>query len=929
MAAFALLARECKYGELVSHLAKNQPASPRWLTTGTPPMCRHQPRITSRRLAAGGTVAPGTTFRGGASRRHVDRGSGRGRVWVPYTRAAGGRAGVMGPAIKTSASLRHGGAGCRGRCGCARTRGPRVQERHELERVREAVDALRAEPDGTVVTSGSAPQTFQDMPLSSRTLRGLEQHGYVRMTPVQRETLGPLLAGRDVMATAPTGSGKTLAFVIPVLERLWRDGWTPLDGLGALVIAPTRELAFQTFDVLRRVGGAHTLSAGLVIGGKDFEQERARIAGMNILIATPGRLLQHLDQSAAFSADALQCLVLDEADRILDMGFASTLDAILEHLPRGAQRQHQTILTSATATTSVRALARLSLHRPAYIHVTQRTVGVHANLCNDTDGSTREDAPAASRQNNDPLTAGVPGDTNIAVTPQQLRQAYTVVPAERKLMVLWAFMKQHLDAKIVVFVSSCKQARFLYEVLRRLRPGFPLLHLTGKMKQPRRVAMYDQFCAHTASALVATDVAARGLDFPQVDWVLQLDCPDSVESYIHRVGRTARCDRPGRALLLLTPAEQSGFLDRLGQRGLARAVRRTDLDARRIAQHDPTSKVRSIVAADVSIKKLAQGALKSYVRCVHLQADKTVFSADAIDTLALGESFGLPDVAMPKLRLGGSGAGSGAQSKNVYGYRHSTDIATILESTHELGDGTRSARPAHLEKMSSAAAKTQSTDVEKDDDAGDNDGEPFFVVKRPDGTGKITHEPEHGEREEGDEEALVTKPTVGAATALKKVKISSKGVRRGQAVNQRVVFRDDDDDGGGFQMELATADTDSMLPILESSGQHQAYATTVAEALRAREQDIATLEKTRVREKRLKRKLQEREALKSTAAQTSNGLVLPVVDAAGFGSPSDNSLDGSGSDVDSESSLEPNLTMHEDEEQLALRVLSKRMKRST
>jgi ATP-dependent RNA helicase DDX10/DBP4 len=209
----------------------------------------------------------------------------------------------------------------------------------------------------------------------------------------------------------------------------------------------------QIMEVLKRVGASHfSLSSGLVCGGHDFETERAAVGHMNILVATPGRLLQHLEQSPELDPSALEVLVLDEADRLLDMGFSSTLSSILAVLPTHPQRQ--TLLFSATSTKSVTALARLSLHAPEYVAVHEQSV---------------------------------------AATPHKLSQHYVVVKLEDKLNVLYSFIKTHLRAKTIVFLSSCKQVRFVFEIFRRIRPGIPLLHLHGKQKQVRRMHIYYEF----------------------------------------------------------------------------------------------------------------------------------------------------------------------------------------------------------------------------------------------------------------------------------------------------------------------------------------------------------------------------------------------------------------------------------------------------
>lgn len=209
---------------------------------------------------------------------------------------------------------------------------------------------------------------FSDFPLSKKTLKGLQEAQYRLVTEIQKQTIGLALQGKDVLGAAKTGSGKTLAFLVPVLEALYRLQWTSADGLGVLIISPTRELAYQTFEVLRKVGKNHDFSAGLIIGGKDLKHEAERINNINILVCTPGRLLQHMDETICFHATNLQMLVLDEADRILDMGFADTMNAIIENLPK----KRQTLLFSATQTKSVKDLARLSLKNPEYVWVHEK-----------------------------------------------------------------------------------------------------------------------------------------------------------------------------------------------------------------------------------------------------------------------------------------------------------------------------------------------------------------------------------------------------------------------------------------------------------------------------------------------------------------------------------------------------------------------------
>lgn len=318
--------------------------------------------------------------------------------------------------------------------------------------------------------------------------------------------------------------------------------------------------AVQIFEVLRSIGGYHSFSAGLVIGGKNLNDERDRLSRMNILVATPGRLLQHMDQTVGFDADNLQVLVLDEADRILDMGFKKTLTALLNHLPK----TRQTLLFSATQTESVSDLARLSLK--------------------------------------DPIPIGVSSNPTSSSMPKQLEQHYLLIPLDQKLSVLWTFIKTHLQSKTIVFLSSGKQVRFVFETFCRMHPGIPLLHLHGKQKQSARLTMYQRFTGTSHAVLFATDVAARGLDFPAVDWVLQVDAPEDADTYIHRVGRTARYESKGRALLFLMPSEEEGMKTALAKKGIEVAK----IKNRQSKTQDIQTQLQNLAFQDPEIKYLGQ-----------------------------------------------------------------------------------------------------------------------------------------------------------------------------------------------------------------------------------------------------------------------------------------------------------------------------------
>jgi ATP-dependent RNA helicase DDX10/DBP4 len=450
-------------------------------------------------------------------------------------------------------------------------------------------------------------RNFADLPLSQPTASGLEASHFKALTDIQAKAIPLALKGTDCLGAAKTGSGKTLAFLVPVLENLFRKRWTSMDGLGALIISPTRELAIQIFDVLRKIGRYHTFAAGLVIGGKSLREEQERLGRMNILVCTPGRMLQHMDQTASFDVNNLQMLVLDEADRIMDMGFQSTVDAIVEHLPK----ERQTLLFSATQTKKVSDLARLSLRDPEY-------VAVH--------------------------------ETASSSTPSTLQQHYVITSLPEKLDTLYSFLRSNIKSKILVFLSSCKQVRFVYESFCHLQPGIPLLHLHGKQKQTARLDVTTKFSAAKYSCLFATDVVARGLDFPAVDWVIQLDCPEDAETYIHRVGRTARFERNGRAVLFLDPTEEEGMLKRLAQKKVP--IER--INVRQKKQQSIKNQLQNMCFKDPELKYIGQKAFVSYVRSVYVQKDKEIFRIKELPLEEFAASLGLPGAPRIKFLKGDS-----------------------------------------------------------------------------------------------------------------------------------------------------------------------------------------------------------------------------------------------------------------------------------
>ncbi|KIW06852.1 uncharacterized protein PV09_02529 [Verruconis gallopava] len=482
------------------------------------------------------------------------------------------------------------------------------KQNHALKRKRETLNIEELEKKVEELdVSSSTFKDFDDLPLSEPTKAGLKAAHFTTLTDIQAKAIPVALKGADILGAAKTGSGKTLAFLIPVLENLYREQCVGPDaGLGAMIISPTRELAIQIFEVLYKIGRkGHMFAAGLVIGGKSLKEEQDALTRMNIVVCTPGRMLQHLSQTAAFNVDNLKILVLDEADRILDMGFQRDVDAIVEYLPK----ERQTMLFSATQTKRVSDLARLSLQDPEYISVHE----------------------AASN-----------------ATPVNLQQNYTLTPLNEKLDTLWSFLQSAKKSKILVFLSSAKQVRFVYEAFRKMQPGIPLLHLHGRQKQTARLDITSRFASARASCLFATDVAARGLDFPAVDWVVQVDCPEDADTYIHRVGRTARYNREGRAVLLLDPSEEPGMLTRLAHKKVP--IER--INVRQNKKQSITNQLANLCFKDPQLKYLAQKAFTSYVKSIYIQKDKEIFQLTKLPLEEFAASLGLPGAPRIKFMKG-------------------------------------------------------------------------------------------------------------------------------------------------------------------------------------------------------------------------------------------------------------------------------------
>ncbi|KAF5391261.1 hypothetical protein D9757_001981 [Collybiopsis confluens] len=351
-------------------------------------------------------------------------------------------------------------------------------------------------------TSDSESATFHSLGIISPLLDALHQLKFTQPTEIQEKSLPHTLAGRDVIGVASTGSGKTAAFALPILQKLWDDP----KGLFALVLAPTRELAYQISQQFEALGSAMGVRCAVIVGGMEMTAQAVALAKRpHIIVATPGRLNDHLENTKGFNLRNLKYLVLDEADRLLDLDFGPVIDNILKVVPK----ERSTYLFSATMTTKVAKLQRASLSNPIRVEISSKYQ-----------------------------------------TVSTLLQYYCLMPLNDKDTHLIYLANTLAQNSIIVFTRTVHDAARLSIILRSL--GFPAIPLHGQLSQSQRLGALGKFKSGGQKVLVATDVASRGLDIPSVDVVINFDIPTHSKDYIHRVGRTARAGRAGKSITLVT-----------------------------------------------------------------------------------------------------------------------------------------------------------------------------------------------------------------------------------------------------------------------------------------------------------------------------------------------------------------------------------------
>eukprot|EP00759_Apiculatamorpha_spiralis_P019015 PhF_6_TR25266/c0_g1_i1/m.34814/K14809/DDX55, SPB4; ATP-dependent RNA helicase DDX55/SPB4 len=400
--------------------------------------------------------------------------------------------------------------------------------------------------------------------LSQSSLRFLtESLGFPTMAPVQAATIPQVLKGMDVIVEAITGSGKTLSYAVPMFEMMigkHREMIAKsIHTVHSIVIVPTRELGMQVCEVLHKYADYVKETEGLdvrvmrAVGGYDTQRDLQHYKdyGCHALVATPGRLYELVSLAKGeivFRVGQVELCVLDEADRLLAMGFLTQLDDIFKRLPK----QRVTALFSATQTRETQELARCGLRRPVVINV-RHTKGLEANQA-----ALPANTKRTREATNAVLAEQITSNPDAPQIPQQLKNYYVIARYGSRLEKLIELMRAQTDSKVLIYALTCASVEWLVGALTLYFPAtFPIAGLHGQMSMSKRVQTHTSFLNHTGGcAMVCTDVAARGLDIPDIDLVIQYDAPTDPRAFVHRIGRTARMGREGKSILFLAPHEE-------------------------------------------------------------------------------------------------------------------------------------------------------------------------------------------------------------------------------------------------------------------------------------------------------------------------------------------------------------------------------------
>ena len=433
---------------------------------------------------------------------------------------------------------------------------------------------------------------FSDFSINSSILSNLERLGYEKATQVQSESIPIALNGEDIIGSAKTGSGKSLAFLIPAIQKIYEE--PKKKEIEILIITPTRELALQLYDLAKDLLTGNSEIIALLIGGENRKKEALKLLSGNIriIVATPGRLLDHMENTKNFDYSKINMLIIDEADKILKIGFEEEIKEIIKKIPKN----RQTLLFSATITPKVEDLITLSVREYKNIHI------------------KNTDDPSVST----------------------LEQGFINIEADKKFLFLFTFIKKNLNRKIIIFFSTCKEVEFFSNLLNYV--DVPVLSISGDYKQQKRSTTFIEFCSLEKGVLLCTDVAQRGLDIPDIDWVIQYDPPHDPEEYLHRVGRTARgANKIGKALLMILPNE-IGFIRLLQLYKIK--IEEFEFPENKLAKIQEQFE-KLVNKKDHYLLNLATEAYRAYLHAYNTNNDKDNFNIEKLDLIKLCKSFGL------------------------------------------------------------------------------------------------------------------------------------------------------------------------------------------------------------------------------------------------------------------------------------------------
>ncbi|KAH8238554.1 hypothetical protein KR032_009701, partial [Drosophila birchii] len=484
-------------------------------------------------------------------------------------------------------------------------------------------------PVKETIFSGSKIGTLGLHPHAVKNLEDLLS--ITELTTVQEKAIPHVLAGKDVLVRSQTGSGKTLAYALPLVEILQKKSpkIQRTDGVLALVIVPTRELAIQTYQLVQKLVKPFTwIVPGSLLGGESRKSEKARLRkGINILIGTPGRLVDHLLHTANFKLTKLQFFILDEADRLLELGYERDVKQLVEAIDKQRAEekevpQLQRMLLSATLTSQVQQLAGLTLRDPLYIDNSDEAASA---ALKSKDGYQKESIEAQVEMEDDGLGEYQEDVTGVLSIPENLHLSYVVVPPKLRLVALSTLLAKEMDAnpknfKAIVFMSTTEMVNFHHDMLNEaltrrvlddedeendensdddgdtpLLQGLRFFKLHGSMTQTERQGVFRGFQSCDSCVLLATDVVGRGIDVPDIKLVLQYTPPQTTADFVHRVGRTARAGRKGRAVLFLAPSE-------------AQYVRHLEKKRIRIQQGDMYAYLQTLLPKDDEARTVQEAA---------------------------------------------------------------------------------------------------------------------------------------------------------------------------------------------------------------------------------------------------------------------------------------------------------------------------------